>query len=80
MHKSRSRHGERSNSFASSNRRAIANAAVTCPAGSERSISNASSTLINASPANTRRNASIASAGRCERFASVSFLTFPSWR
>jgi hypothetical protein len=64
MHRSRCRHAARSSSFASSSRRAIVSAALTCPAGSDRSISNASSTLINVSPAKTRRSASIASAGR----------------
>ena len=42
-HRSRCRDAERSSSLARSSRRAIASAAFTCPAGSDRSISNASS-------------------------------------
>ena len=43
--------------------------------GNERSIANASRAATSVSPASVRRTASIASAGSCERFASVSLCT-----
>ena len=81
MHRSRCRDGERSSSFANSSRRAITKRRVHMPRR-QRPLDLKRLILppISVSPANTRRIASIASAGRCERFASVSFLTFPSSR
>src|SRR3954452_23180352 len=55
-------------------------AAATCPAGSERSTSKASRAPTSTSPRSTRRVPSITSGGKCDRFASVCFLTLPPSR
>ena len=60
---------DRSISRASSSRRAIASTALTCPAGSDRSIANALRQHARPLAAQPARISSISSGGRCERFA-----------
>ena len=54
--------------------------AATCPCGRERVTVAADAAGTNAWPAREARIISISSPGRCERFATVSFMTLPSWR
>lgn len=75
-----SREGVRPRSRGSSSRRAIESAASTCPAGSERSTESASPAARKRCPRSVPLISSITSSGKCERFATVSFLTLPPSR
>ena len=61
-------------------RSAIAHTAATWPCGKLRSISQPSPATTWLLPARAWRTSSITSAGRCDKLASVSFLTLPSSR
>ena len=67
-------------SFFSPSRDAITCAAATCPCGNDRSISNISPASTSTDPASDAFSAAIAVSGSADKFASVSFFTFPPSR
>jgi len=77
----RSRSGQSGPSrFFSPSLEAITCAAATCPCGKDRSISNISPASTSTEPDSDAFSAAIALSGSADRFASVSFFTFPSPR
>ena len=67
-------------SFFSPSRDASTCAAATCPCGNDRSISNISPASTSTDPESDALSAVIAVSGSADRFASVSFFTFPPSR